>query len=327
MTSLDWDSITRLARRLTPVGPKMTLAEATAVAQDLRDCAVQAPALISEVSLLPQASSASIAIVDRLGWVDQFARSTPNLIGKDALPNLGIFATLLGVPQIGAVVAFLSGRILGQYDPFADTPRLLLIAPNIVKIGRKIGHDSRDFRMWVCLHEQTHQAQFAAAPWLADRIRELAATLFSVGDEPNFAQIRSLGTGVDSQSLRKVFGEEIGQAFDDVTSLMSVLEGHAEFMMDEVGPSVIPQLDSIRHGFTQHRRRGGVSALMTKLLGLGVKARQYQVGVAFVRAVINEVGVAGFNQVFSGPDAMPTIDELEAPATWVERIHGSSRSE
>ncbi len=74
--------------------------------------------------------------------------------------------------QTGAVLAFVSSGILGQYDPFGAAEGggcLLLVYPERHRASSaNCGSTRRDFRLWVCLHEVTHRVQFTANPWLAD---------------------------------------------------------------------------------------------------------------------------------------------------------------
>ena len=82
--------------------------------------------------------------------------------------------------QTGSLLAFLATKVLGQYELFppygvdpTDKPgRLLLVAPNIVSAEREMGVDPRDFRLWVCLHEETHRVQFGAVPWLRGHLMD-----------------------------------------------------------------------------------------------------------------------------------------------------------
>ena len=56
----------------------------------------------------------------------------------------------------------------------------LLVAPNIVAVERELELVPGDFRLWVCLHEETHRVQFTAVPWLRGylntQIGEVVAT-------------------------------------------------------------------------------------------------------------------------------------------------------
>ena len=154
--------------------------------------------------------------------------------------------------QAGTVLAYLSGRVLGQYEVFSGDPgQLLLNAPNIVEVERKLGADPRDFRLWVCLHEVTHRTQFTAVPWMRGYfLGEVQAFVdASQGGEHILERLRR-GVATLSDALRDPDSRssvlDIVQTpaqkavLDRLTALMTLLEGHAEFVMDGVGPEVIP---------------------------------------------------------------------------------------
>ncbi len=88
----------------------------------------------------------------------------------DTKPGGAISGRIAGA-QTGAVLAFVSSGILGQYDPpFSDGggELLLVYPPNVIAVERQLRVNPADFRMWVCLHEVTHRVQFRAnPPWLA----------------------------------------------------------------------------------------------------------------------------------------------------------------
>ena len=107
-----------------------------------------------------------------------------------------------------------------------------------------------------------------------------------------------------------------------LTAVMSLLEGHADYVMDGVGPDVVPSVAEIREKF-QKRRASGASRLdmvLRRLLGLDAKLRQYRDGERFVRAVVDEAGMAGFNRVWTSPNTLPTKAEIAKPAEWIARV-------
>jgi coenzyme F420 biosynthesis associated uncharacterized protein len=185
----------------------------------------------------------------------------------------------------------------------------------------------------VCMHEETHRVQFTAVPWLrdhmVDRVRTLATDL--VPDPESLQEtlsrlshqlpdaFRSGGAGLTDLITTPEQRAELAK----VTAVMSLLEGHADVVMDEVGPQVIPSVAQIRERF--NRRRKGVGAfdrMLRRLLGLEAKMRQYRDGAVFVREVTDTVGVDGFNRVWDSPDNLPLPAEIEKPASWVARVHG-----
>ena len=175
---VDWDLAGRTARRLISPGPETTREEAAAVVRELHEAAATAVAHVEELTGLrpaPGGPVPEVAVVDRPGWVDANTSGMAALLDplvdalaekQDARP--GPLATAIGSRatgvQAGGLLAFLSSRVLGQYEVFGTGGRLLLVAPNIVAAERKLGVDPSDFRLWVCLHEVTHQLQFTAVP-------------------------------------------------------------------------------------------------------------------------------------------------------------------
>jgi coenzyme F420 biosynthesis associated uncharacterized protein len=130
--------------------------------------------------------------------------------------------------------------------------------------------------------------------------------------------------GNDDVSLVDLFSSaEQRVVMDRLTGVMSLLEGHADVVMDGVGPKVIPSVDEIRRKFNQRRKGAGyLDRLLRRLLGLDAKMAQYRDGAAFVRTTVDAVGMDGFNAVWAGPENLPTKAEIGDPAAWVRRVHG-----
>jgi coenzyme F420 biosynthesis associated uncharacterized protein len=110
---------------------------------------------------------------------------------------------------------------------------------------------------------------------------------------------------------------------DNLLALSTLLEGHADHVMDAVGPQVVPSVAVIRRRFAERRKGGGLlDRVLRSLLGVEAKVRQYAEGSAFTREVVDSVGMTGFNAVWSSPDTLPTRAEIADPALWLRRVHG-----
>ena len=113
------------------------------------------------------------------------------------------------------------------------------------------------------------------------------------------------------------------EVIDRVTGVMSLLEGHADVVMDGVGPEVIPSVAEIRRRFDQRRKgAGSMDRLVRRLLGLDAKMAQYRDGAHFVRSVMRQVGMDGLNKVWVGPENLPSRTEIADPGSWLTRVHG-----
>ncbi|MGY1739253.1 MULTISPECIES: zinc-dependent metalloprotease [unclassified Blastococcus] len=350
---VDWDLAGRTARRLVSPGPQTTREEAAAVVRELHEAAATAIAHVEGLTGLrpaPGGPVPEVAVVDRPGWVDANTAGMSALLDPlvDALAEKqgsrpGPIATAIGSRatgvQAGAVLSFLASRVLGQYEVFGTGGRLLLVAPNIVDAERRLGVDPSDFRLWVCLHEVTHQLQFTGVPWLQGHLESLIAEFVEATDlDADVLRdrlrdvVRSLGDAVrggdgdddEPQGLMALVSDPKQRAvLDRVTAVMSLVEGHAEYVMDGVGPDVVPTVRTLRKRFAQRRKgRGPVDRVLRRLLGLEQKMKQYADGRVFVGGVVDLVGMEGFNRVWSGPDALPLVEELTDPARWVDRVIG-----
>ena len=65
--------------------------------------------------------------------------------------------------------------------------------------------------------------------------------------------------------------------------------------------------------------RGLPWRVLERLLGLEMKLRQYEVGRRFCDAVVEQGGPQALARVWSGPEMLPSTEELETPALWLTR--------
>jgi coenzyme F420 biosynthesis associated uncharacterized protein len=351
-TMIDWNFAVATGARLAGPGPVVSRAEADEVVGELREGAHSSTRLVREYTgLVAEAGTADVVVVDRPGWIqanaDGFAHVISPLIDKleerKGAPtglSKAIGSKVTGL-EVGTLLGFLSGKVLGQFDPFFAPAgsnavgRLLLVAPNIVQAERELSVDPSDFRLWVCLHEETHRVQFTAVPWMRDYIHsEIANIVGTVETDPakvaEFVSegVKKLGDvlrGREDASLLELFSSPAQrEVIDRITGVMSLLEGHADVVMDGVGPEVIPSVGEIRSRFDVRRKGAGpLDRLIRKLLGLEAKMAQYRHGASFVRGVTDQVGMEGFNKVWVEPANLPSRDEIGDPAAWVRRVHGS----
>jgi coenzyme F420 biosynthesis associated uncharacterized protein len=346
---VDWDLAVATATRLLSAGPEVTRSEAEAAVESLRRQVDVAAGHVERITGLQAAGPVpATRVVDRPGWVrvnaDGMAHLLTPLVSRleERRPRppgrLGqaIVSRATGL-QAGAVLAFLSGKVLGQFEFFAEPEgQLLLVAPNVVEAERTLGVSPADFRLWVALHEVTHRLQFTAVPWLRGHLTgEIDALVDATDLDPDVlreriaAATQQLGRMVrgdrdsDQGLLGLVQSPAQREVIDRLTAFMSLVEGHAEYVMNAVGPDVVPSIVVIRERFGRRRQgTGPLDRFLRRALGLDVKLRQYADGSRFVRAVVDAVGVDGFNMVWTSPETLPRRGELAAPLDWVQRVHG-----
>ena len=339
-SAVDWNLAASFGGKLARPEPPATDYTRRQVIAQLADSARAAEVPVREVTGLAEGADIPEArIVDRPQWIRAAAGSMRAMTGgSDGAKPRAISGRIAGV-QTGAVLAFVSSGILGQYDPFAphDGGELLLVYPNVIAVERQLHVQPADFRMWVCLHEVTHRVQFRANPWLAGHMSDdLGVLTQDAGDDvtqvvgrlAEYVRDKRSGHAADANSagilglVRAVQSEAQSEALDRLLVLGTLLEGHADHVMDAVGPAVVPSVATIRHRFDQrrHRRQPPVQRLLRALLGIDAKMDQYTRGKAFVDAVVSKVGMARFNTIWTGPHTLPLPDEIDEPQRWIDRV-------
>ena len=213
---VDWKFATSAGTRLAPPGPDVSPEEAVEAVEEIRALAGQTVEPVAATSRLRAPGDAPAPLVsDRRTWIEVNADSMATMFEPIARklsaaspappPALAqmIGGKVTGA-EAGALFAFLSSRVLGQYDLApGGTPKLLLVAPNLVQAERELEVDPTDFRAWVCMHEETHRVQFTAVPWLREHVvsaaRDLLVDMAPTPEE--MAALRGFGWEI-SQSLR-----------------------------------------------------------------------------------------------------------------------------
>jgi coenzyme F420 biosynthesis associated uncharacterized protein len=351
---VDWKAVERIAvDRLRAAPGSLTPAELAAVESEY------AAAMGRIVPRLSSALGAELpgvveraAVVDRATWVRANVSTFAALIGtieRDLLDQVvpvggGLGAAAMAIAnrfvttrQLGFLLGFLGQRVLGQYDlallsAEAKEGRLLFVEENIRATAAALGVPAGPFRTWIALHETTHAFEFEAHPWLrpylAGRL-ERQLTLFS-RDASSFGRdaLRGLGRALrgegDGHWMERLMGDEQRGLFRETQAVMSLLEGFSDYVMDEVGRDLVPDVERISARFHERRqRRTGFERAILRLTGMDLKLEQYRAGERFVRAVATAAGPSALTRLWDGPDTLPTADEIAAPERWIARVMGS----
>jgi len=243
VASVDYEFAKRTGRAIVNPGPQVSSDEAAAIVADLRAAAASAVGPVAETSALTAPADAPAPlVVDRAGWisanVDSFRSMLDPVVDKlNATKKSSTNATAAAIggkvtgAEMGGLLAFLSSKVLGQYDLApGGTPRLLLVAPNIVAVERELELVPGDFRLWVCLHEETHRVQFTAVPWLRGYLNTQIGEVVATADVDGAAlagmlreAVKRISEAARPGSLLLVYDHMIDEDQPDLQSLITSL--------------------------------------------------------------------------------------------------------
>lgn len=265
--------------------------------------------------------------LERVGPVDV---SLPGPLGRIARSLLGAATGT----ELGLASGYAARKVLGQYEIAlvgAERPsRLLFVAPNLTRTAAELDLGLDAFVRWVALHESTHALQFAAAPWLREHLGGLVRELLGgAGSEINLGELLkrlmrdpkgAVSSFMRGDLAKALLGPGQEQVLQRVQATMTLIEGHAEHVMDGAAGEFVPGVEMLRTKLeTRRSRRGPLETIMSRLLGLDLKLRQYRQGKAFCDRVVAEAGIEGLNRAWEGPEWLPSASELEHPDVWLER--------
>lgn len=347
---IDWIVAEWIAARVagegrTPV-PQIDLGP---IAQDAERRVVEYTGLVPAGPLPPPEA------ISRREWVAANIASTRALIepmlerltGRlgPVKPAAQLWLGLTGSSEVGVLVGYLAQRVLGQYEVMlvreqdADRPpRLLFVMPNLGDAIRRFDADEHEFITWVALHETTHAVQFGGVPWLQDYLAGLIGELLESAEErmtrrrhlrlqlPDRATVERVGQAALKADLLGMIASEPERAvMDRAQAVMSVIEGHAEHVMDAVAPELLPSLPELRRAIDERRSvQSPFGRLVSRLLGLEMKLKQYERGKIFCDEIVRVGGRDVLRSLFSSPEALPTLAEIEDPGAWLRRTQAQT---
>jgi coenzyme F420 biosynthesis associated uncharacterized protein len=338
---VDWNLARRLADQVAGSPPAAELPGDLVARCDDAATRVSAYTRLTPASPLPSPEA-----VDRHLWLEL------NLAGMQATLDPVLERALASAPsggagpiraaggaviavEVGALSGYLGRRVLGQYelqllDP-EYPPRLLFVAPNLVDAAKALDADLDELLSWVAFHEVTHAVQFAGVPWLRSHMAglltelleslELKIDLKAALKLPSLDDVRAMADQLREGGLvSAVAGPERRAIVDRIQSVMALIEGHAEHVMDAVGAAVLPNLPALRGAMNRRRAdRSPLVRLLERLIGLDMKLAQYETGKAFCDAVVADGGIERLNIAWTAPQLLPTAAELKDPQQWLGR--------
>jgi coenzyme F420 biosynthesis associated uncharacterized protein len=337
---VDWDAAARVARLAAGTGPPSHRSEQERMHDDFRASVAEAESLIAGFTgLAIQGPPTPPRVMIPEPWIEPSLRGFETAIEPLARrfmernregPSAGIRRKVLA-GQAGGLLGYVARRVLGQYDLFLppdDRDLLYFVGPNVLGVERKFGFAPEDFRLWLSLHEVTHRVQFSGVPWLRDHVMGLVDTyLESVELDPRRLveivrrAVEEARRGARWQGMGIVFllmTEEQRETFRKMQAVMSLLEGHGNYVMHTLARDRVRGADRMRRALD--RRRTGPHRVFQRAIGLEAKVAQYGLGERFVSHVVDRAGPEGFAKVWQRPEHLPTLDEVYRPDRWVDRV-------
>lgn len=345
-----WDLAERVAVRVAGREPLEDSYLYRTLAPDFEELTAEAEQLVErETGLTSSAGAARARVTDRAGWVHaniaSFQRllrpvtdKLANALGQGTPDPIAKVGRSVAGTQVGLLLGWMSTRVLGQYDQLLiedehpeDQDIVYYVGPNVLALEKRFAFPPREFRLWLALHEVTHRMQFTGIPWMRPYFLSLVeSTLAGVEPDPRrfldalrraMEAVRAGQNPLDEGGLITLLaGPEQYEAIQQIGGLMSLLEGHGDVTMDRAGADRIPSAERFSRVLRQRRELKGPMRMVSRLVGLEAKMRQYEQGEQFIAAVEAAMGPSFLARVWQGPEWLPNLAEIREPSRWIERV-------
>lgn len=346
--AVDWALAERVACRVAGREPFAQSYHYDSLAPDFTELTAQAEALVTQTTgLVSLAGPARARVTDRAGWIRaniaSFQRLLRPLLHKleqrMTSNTLSPLTRKAAGAEMGAMLGWMSTRVLGQYDLLIieeenplDQDLVYYVGPNVLALEKMFAFPPREFRLWLALHEVTHRAQFTGVPWMRPHFLGLVeASIEAVDPDPKrfIAAIDRMAEAVRNGTnplaeggiMGLVASPEQKVVLDQISGLMSLLEGHGDVTMDRAGEGLIPSAERFGRVLRQRRQSAnGLAKLLQQLIGLEAKLSQYEQGEQFIAAVEKVGGTELLDHVWESPGNIPSIEEIRNPEQWIARL-------
>lgn len=349
---VDWGLAEKVAVRVAGTDPFARSYHYDSLGPDFAELTAEAEQLVGDATgLRSLAGPARARVTDRPDWVRANIASFQRLLrpltdrfgDKMASGPLAPVARGIAGAEVGVMLGWMSTRVLGQYDLLVveeerpeDQDLVYYVGPNVLALEKHHAFPPREFRLWLALHEVTHRAQFTGIPWLREHFLSLVdQTLSAVDPDPKrfLDAIGRVAEGLrtgrnpldDGGMAALLASDEQRAVLEQISGMMSLLEGHGDVTMDRAGADRIPSAERFSRVLRIRRQQTTTLVrLLQKLVGLEAKLNQYEQGERFIAAVEQAGGPELLDRAWAGPEALPSMAEIRDPSAWIARVGAPS---
>lgn len=334
---INWDLAVKVAARFAGTYPLEDTYHIDLLAREAPAVVARAAEMVEAETGLAASGEPTVEVVTRKQWAETNVAVFSQLLApaEEKIKKANALASRVVAAEMGAVLGFLSRKVLGQYELVLPGKGesgdvVYLVGANVLAMERQHQFRPSEFRLWIALHECAHRLQFVGVPWLRGYFLELVGELVaSAVPEPGkwariVAEVRkATDQGEPIIGETGLFGLFASTSQKDllerVQALMSLLEGHGHVVMDRIGRRELASQQRMSAVLRQ-RRKDPRTATFLRLTGLEMKMRQYEQGEKFVLKVEREAGWSALDRVWENPESLPSLAEINDPTSWLSRV-------
>jgi putative hydrolase len=285
--------------------------------------------------LLPTTETGGLPALPQLpeGLPPELAAMAGPMMGQLAGMAKSMGSAMFGA-QVGQGLASLAAEVVGAGDvgiPLTDDATPALLPRNVEAFGEGLGQPKDQVQLYVTLREAAQQRLYAHVPWLRPRLLE-AVEAYARGIHVDKDRIEEAARSVDPSDPAALQGllssgvfvpEDTPQqqaALVRLETLLALVEGWVDDVVTTAAEGRLPGADALRESVRRRRASGGpAEKVFANLVGLELRPRRLRDAAAVWNGLREQRGVAGRDALWGHPDLLPTAEDLDDVAAFVQR--------
>ncbi|MFT4127889.1 MAG: zinc-dependent metalloprotease [Gordonia sp. (in: high G+C Gram-positive bacteria)] len=277
-------------------------------------------------------------------------QNLPSEAAQFAGPMMGMLTQMSGMAfgtQLGQGLGQLAKEVLTSTDiglPLAPEGMAVLLPEAIAAFADGLDLPAQEIIVFLAAREAAHVRLFTHVPWLRQR---LLATVedYARGISIDFSGITDLTATMDPSQLftdpaklEELIGTsasfepqttpEQEAALGRLETLLALIEGWVEHVVTLALSDRIPSTPALTETMRRRRASGGpAEQTFANLIGLELRPRKLREASALWRALLDASDTATRDRVWDHPDLLPDGNDLDAPASFIDRVIGGGTSE
>jgi putative hydrolase len=237
--------------------------------------------------------------------------------------------------QLGSALAQLGGEVLTSTDiglPLGPLGVAALLPASIERFATGLERKNSEVIVFLATREAAHHRLFAHVPWLRQRllgtIEEFARGIQI--DTDALQEIASQVDPTDPQSMDQLMTSGLLEqrtspqqkaALTRLEGLLALVEGWVDVVVADALGERLPGADALRETLRRRRASGGpAEQTFATLVGLELRPRKLRAAAELWRELTRQQGVEDRDALWSHPDLLPTTEDLDDPAGFVDRV-------
>ncbi|BBX04100.1 hydrolase [Mycolicibacterium moriokaense] len=276
-----------------------------------------------------------------------WASSLPEEAKSMAGPLLSMMTQMGGMAfgsQLGQALGTLSREVLTSTDiglPLGPKGIAALMPDAIESLSEGLEQPRSEILTFLAAREAAHHRLFSHVPWLASQLLN-AVEAFARGMKIDMSGLEELAQGfnpaalTDPSQMEQLLNQGIFEpkatpeqtaALERLETLLALIEGWVQTVVTDALGDRIPGTSALSETLRRRRATGGpAEQTFATLVGLELRPRKMREAAALWERLTEAVGSDARDGVWQHPDLLPTAEDLDEPAGFIDRMIGGDTS-